>query len=71
MGETVISDDDIKLCARALVQLFGKDAPARVAERADEYLAKGEKNGYEFWTRMVKATDKLLQTEPERGKPNE
>ncbi len=67
----MISDDDIKLCASALVQLFGKDAPVRAAERADEYLAKGENSGYEFWRKMMKATDELLQTEPERGEPNE
>ena len=63
----MITDDDIKLCARALVQLFGKVAPVRAAERADEYLAKDEVDGYEFWRRMVKATEELLQTEPERG----
>ena len=62
---TVISDDDIKMCAAALVQLFGKDAPARAAERADEYQAKGETDGFEFWTRMMKATDELIQAEPE------
>ncbi len=43
----MISDDDIKLCASALVTMFGKDAPARAAERADEYLAKGEQEGEE------------------------
>ena len=61
----MISDDDIKLCASALVQLFGKDAPARAAERANEYQAKGESDGCEFWRRMMKATDEVLQTEPE------
>ena len=61
----MISDDDIKMCATALVQLFGKVAPARAAERADEYQAKGETDGFEFWTRMMKATNELLQTESE------
>ena len=60
----MISDDDIKMCASALVEMFGKDAPMRAAERAEEYLAKGEKDGCEFWTRMKKATDELIQTEP-------
>ena len=66
----MISDDDIKMCAEGLVTMFGKDAPVRCATRAEEYLAKDEKNGYEFWRRMVKATDELLQTEPEKGEPN-
>ena len=57
----MITDDDIRLCASALVELFGKDAPVRAAERAEEYVAKGEKDGQEFWMRMVKATDELLQ----------
>ena len=69
MGEAMISDDDIKMCAEALVTMFGKDAPVRCATRAEEYLAKDEKNGYEFWRRIVKATDELLQTEPEKGEP--
>ncbi len=67
MGETIISDDDIKMCASALVKMFGKNAPVRCATRAEEYLAKDEKEGCEFWTRMAKATDELLQKEPEKG----
>ncbi len=66
----MISDDDIKMCAEALVVMFGKDAPVRCATRAEEYLAKSEKDGYEFWRRMVKATNELLLTEPEKGEPN-
>ena len=66
----MISDDDIKMCAEALVTMFGKDAPVRCATRAEEYLAKDEKSGYEFWRKIVKATDELLQTEPEKGEPN-
>ena len=66
----MISDDDIKLCARALVTMFGEDTPVRTAERADECLAKGEKDSYEFWRRIVKATEELLQAEPDEGQPN-
>ena len=63
----MISDDDVKLCASALVTMFGKDAPARAAERADEYLAKGEQEGCEFWRRMVKAIEEVLSSEPGLG----
>ena len=66
----MMSDDDIKMCAEALVTMFGKDAPVRCATRAEDYLAKSEKGGYEFWRRMVKATNELLLTEPEKGEPN-
>ena len=67
----MISDDDIKICAAALVLMFGKDAPVRIAERAEEYLAKGEKEGHECWRRMLKATEELLRAEPEKGEPEE
>ena len=67
VGEAMISDDDIKLCASALVVMFGKDAPGRVAERAEECLAKGEKESHEFWGRMVKAIEELLSSELEPG----
>jgi hypothetical protein len=63
----VISDDDIKLCASALVTMFGKDAPVRVAERAEEYLTKGEKEGYAFWKKVEKAIEELLNSEPGLG----
>ncbi len=66
----MMSDDDIKMCAEALVSMFGKDAPVRCATRAEDYLAKSEMSGYEFWRRLVKATDELLLTEPEKGEPN-
>ncbi len=71
MGEAVISDDDIKICAAALVVMFGKDAPVRTAERAEVCLAKGEKEGHEFWRRMLKATEEVLRAEPEKGELEE
>ncbi len=67
MGNAMISDDDVKLCASALVTMFGKDAPVRVAERADECLAKGADESYAFWKRMEKAIEELLRSEPGLG----
>ncbi len=67
MGNVMISDDDIKMCAAALVVMFGKDAPVRVAERADECLAKGEDESYAFWKRMEKVIEELLSSEPGLG----
>ena len=67
MANAMISDDDVKLCASALVTMFGKDAPVRVAERADECLAKGEDESYAFWKRMEKAIEELLSSEPDVG----
>lgn len=60
----MISDDDIKMCAEALVTMFGKDAPVRVAERAEECLTKGEKEGYTFWNRVEKAIEGFLSSDP-------
>ena len=67
MANAMISDDDIKMCAEALVTMFGKDAPVRAAERAEEYLAKDEDEGYAFWKRMEKAIEELLSSEPDLG----
>ena len=67
MANAMISDDDIKICASALVVMFGKDAPLRAAERSDECLAKGEDESYAFWKRMEKAIEELLSSEPDVG----
>ncbi len=63
----MISDDDIKMCARALVTMFGKDAPIHAAIRANEYKQKGEDEGYAFWKRVEKAIEELLSSDPEPG----
>ncbi len=67
MGNAMISDDDVKLCASALVTMFGKDAPVRVAERADECLAQGGGESYAFWKRMEKAIEEILSSELDAG----
>ena len=59
----MISDRDIDLCARALVELFGKDAPARATERAGDYVGQGNEDGFDFWTKIAKATQQLVDGE--------
>ena len=44
----MISDRDIDMVARGLVRMFGKDAPARAAERAAEYPEDGDGEGRAF-----------------------
>ncbi len=58
----VISDDDITLVARALVRMFGKDAPARAAMRAAEYPEDANGEGRAFWKRIEKATEGVLRS---------
>ena len=53
----MVSDRDIDMVARALVRMFGKDAPARAAERAAEYPEDGDGEGHAFWKRIEKATE--------------
>ncbi len=39
---------ELEMAARALIELFGEDAPKKALERAAEYRAKGEESGEQF-----------------------
>ena len=59
----MISDRDIDMCARALVEMFGKDAPARAAERGAEYPVDADESRI-FWKRIELATEAVLKEKP-------
>ncbi len=49
----MIKDQDFTLVAKALIEMFGDDAPSRVRERKAEYERTGNKEGSEFWRRVA------------------
>ena len=51
-------EGDIEMSAKALVELFGDEAPLRARERASEYT-QGE-DGPKFWLAVADAATKLL-----------
>ena len=53
-------DGDIDMVARALVEMFGKDAPARAAERGAEYPVDAGESRI-FWKRIELATEAVLE----------
>ena len=56
-------DGDIDMVARALVEMFGKEAPARAAERGAEY-PEGADESREVWKRIEQATEAVLKEKP-------
>ncbi len=59
----MISDRDIDMCARALVEMFGKDAPARAGERGAEYPEDAD-DSRTFWKRIELTTEAVLKEKP-------
>ena len=49
----MIKDRDITLVAKALIEMFGDDAPSRIDERKAEYEGAGSGEGSEFWGRVA------------------
>jgi hypothetical protein len=45
----MVSDRDIWLAARAMIQRYGSNAGIEAAERADEHLEKGDLVGSAAW----------------------
>ena len=56
-------DGDIDMVARALVVMFGKEAPARAAERGAEYPTDADDSRI-FWKRIELATEAVLSEKP-------
>lgn len=59
----MISDRDIDMVARGLVERFGNYAPARTAERAAEYPEDAE-DSRAFWKRIEQETEAVLREKP-------
>jgi hypothetical protein len=55
----VIPDIDIGRGAKELIKQYGDLADIEAAARADEFEAKGERDGQRVWLRIAKAIDEL------------
>ena len=57
----MVSDRAIDLAARALIELFGKDAPERAASMVEEKGQIGDAEGEAFWSRLeLRIRERLL-----------
>ncbi len=65
---TLIPDLDIWRAAAVLVQRHGADDAALVAaQRADELVASGDKDGHAIWKAILEAVLELRRGEPREG----
>jgi hypothetical protein len=61
----MISEREIWLAAKT--QRYGSFAGIEAAQRADEYLEKGDPDGSRVWQRILTAIEKLQAAEPGPG----
>jgi hypothetical protein len=55
----MLSDRDIWMAAKALIQRYGSNAGIEAAERADEHLENGHWEFCATWERVMAAIEKL------------
>lgn len=63
-----MTDPDIWRAAAILIQRHGADDAAMVAaQTADEFQAKGDKDGYEIWKAILEAILEMRRSERKEG----
>jgi hypothetical protein len=55
-----VEDRELTLAARAMIELFGAQAPAKAQERAQDYIREKDPEGEEFWTLLTEKIESLL-----------
>jgi hypothetical protein len=60
----VIPEIDIWRCAAIMIKRYGDVADVEAARRADEYEAKGERDGQRVWLSIMRAIDQLQKIQP-------
>jgi hypothetical protein len=63
----MISDRDIWMAAKAMIQQYGNDAGIEAAKRADVHLESGHLDHCVTWERVLTAIEKLQNEKPEPG----
>jgi hypothetical protein len=63
----MISEREIWLAAKAMIQRYGSNAEMEAAERADELLEKGDMEGAAAWKRIMVAIEQLQAEKPAPG----
>jgi hypothetical protein len=59
------SDGDLWRLAKRLVDVYGDDAEAEAARRADAFRAAGDTENADFWNRIFNMVAELLGSDPE------
>ena len=55
-----ISQRELEMAARAMIEMFGDGAPNKALSRAADYKQKDEADGQEFWTRLAQVIQEAL-----------
>ena len=55
-----ISQRELEMAARAMIEMFGDDAPNKALSRAADYKQKDEAEGRIFWTRLAQVIQDTL-----------
>ncbi len=63
----MIEDREIWRAANILLKRFGEDAATEAAQRADEPLERGDRDGSAIWQRILSAIEDLARTKPSGG----
>jgi hypothetical protein len=63
----MISDRDIWLAAKAMIQQYGDDAGVAAAKRADAHLESGHLGHCATWERIMTAIETLQAEKPAPG----
>jgi hypothetical protein len=63
----MITEREIWLAAKAMIQRYGSNAEMEAAERADELLEKGDMVGAVAWKRIMGAIEQLQAVKPAPG----
>jgi hypothetical protein len=63
----MISERDVWLAARSMIQRYRSNAGIEAAERADDALEKGDTEGSAAWQRIMTAVEKLQAEKPAPG----
>ena len=62
-----IGPREIGMVAKAMVQMFGEDAPTKTMERASEYQEDGDARGHDFWITVTEAVNEELERRSNEG----
>lgn len=57
---TDIGQRELQMAARAMIEIFGDDAPNKAIGRAGDYQQNGESGGREFWLRLAEVIQETL-----------
>ncbi len=59
-GDKGISQRELEMAARAMIEMFGDDAPNKALSRAADYQQKDEADGRDFWTKLAQVIQDAL-----------